>query len=331
MARRQSRYISAGDLEKFSYCPLSWWLSNEHEDTNEALSHGIEEHRLLGRSLWRIESGERSASESERLVFWWAVTATLLAIIGLEVMPFENALEVSQVLGVVSLIWVLAATFFLYKVSIAKIRSKVADYEKIILVFAIVAVIAAVNAMAFLITDLRLAASLEGVAIVWLMGASYFMYRTLRSTKVADSLRKEFRVEGKIEYIDMEGAKAYRSEKHGLTGTPDYVIKLDDKVIPVEEKKGRTPRGPLFSHILQVAAYCLLIEEATGKAPPYGLLKYPEQEHEIEYNEDLKKVLMEKLKEMRRIMITGEAHRNHNRPGKCLNCSRNSVCPERLA
>lgn len=331
MAKPQSGYISAGDLEKFSYCPLSWWLSTEHEGEGETLSRGIEEHQRLGRSLWRIDSKENAARESEHLVFWWAVAATLIAIIGLEVLPFESGFEISQVLGVVSLIWVLAATFFLYKASKAELHSKVAEYERIILVFAIVAVIAAVNAMAFLITDLKLAVSLEAVAIVWLVGASFFMYRTLRSTEIADSLRKEFRVEGKIEYIDMGDAKVYKSERYGLTGRPDYVIKLDDKLIPVEEKKGRTPKGPLFSHILQVAAYCLLIEEATGKAPPYGLLKYPEQEHEIEYDEDLKKMLLEKLKEMRRIMITEEAHRNHNRPGKCLHCSRNSVCPEKLA
>jgi CRISPR-associated exonuclease Cas4 len=330
MAKEAARYISAGDLEKYSYCPLSWWQSPADDSESEKLLKGIQEHERLGKSLWKIDASERTASQSEKLVFWWAVVATIVAIIGLEMLPFEQATEISEVLGVVALIWVLAASYFLYKAAKSRLHSSIVNYEKIIIVFAIVAVLVAVNAVAFSITDMKLAVSLEAVAVAWLMGASFFMYKTLRSMAIVESLRKEFRVRGKIEYIDMGNAKAFKSEKYGLIGRPDYVIKIDDKVIPVEEKKGRTPQGPLFSHILQVAAYCLLIEDETGTAPPYGLLKYPEHEHEIEYNEDLKKVLLQKMEEMREMRRTGNVHRTHKRPGKCANCSRRDSCPERL-
>jgi CRISPR-associated exonuclease Cas4 len=330
MAKAPVRFISAGDLEKYSYCPLSWWQSSEHEGEGEELVKGIRAHERLGKSLWKIDASETAASQSERLVFWWAVVATIIAIIGLEVLPFKRATEMSEVLGVVALIWILAASYFLFKATKSKIQSSTVNYERIIIVFAIIAIIIAGNAVAFSVTNVKLAVALEAVAIAWLIGASFFMYKTLRSTTIVDSLRKEYRVKGKIEYIDMAGAKAFRSEKYGLIGRPDYVIKLEDKIIPVEEKKGRTPQGPLFSHILQIAAYCLLIEEETGKTPPYGLLKYPEHEHEIEYNEDLKKVLLQKLDEMREAMRSGKAHRNHNRPGKCANCSRKDSCPEKL-
>lgn len=331
VGRQSGRFISAGDIEKFSYCPLSWWLSLEHEDNSEPLAQGVKRHERLGRSLWTIDSGEKGARESERIVFWWAIVATVLAIVGLELLPLENADMLSTILTVVALIWILAALFFLYKAARSTMESKVVSYEKIILVFAIVAVIVAANAVAFLVEDVRLAQVLETLAILWLVGASYFLYRSLRSTEIADSLRKEFRVKGKIEYIDVDNTKAFRSEKHGLSGAPDYVIKVGENIIPVEEKTGRTPMGPLFSHILQIATYCLLIEEATGRAPPYGLLKYPEHEHEIEYNQDLRNMLLQKAAEMRELMRTGNAHRNHNRPGKCVHCSRRDVCPERLA
>ena len=331
MARASVTHISAGDLEKYCYCPLSWWLSDEEDSENESLAQGIKGHEQLGKSLWRIDSGERVATQSERVVFWWAVVATILAIIGLELLPFKNALTVSQILGAAALVWVLAASFFLFKASRSTMHSKILDYERIILVFAIVAAIVAVNAVAFSITDVRLAISMETVALVWLMGATYFLRRSLKASEIADSLRKEFRVQGRIEYIDIDDSKAFRSDKYGLSGRPDYIIKVGDKLIPVEEKTGRTPKGPLFSHIIQIAAYCLLIEETSGKAPPYGLLKYPEHEHEIEYNEDLKKVLLEKLSEMRDSVKTGTVHRNHNRPGKCKNCSRNDICTEKLS
>jgi len=331
MAEGPVKYISAGDLEKYAYCPLNFLLSLQYDKHREDLDHGIEEHERLGKTLWKIDSEERTARQSERVVFWWAVAATLCAVIGLELLPLENAFTISQILGIVALIWVLAASFFLYKASRTKIDSLVMNYERLILGFAIVAVVIGVNSVAFLFTDVKLAEILEAVAIIWLVGASYFLYRSLRSTEIVDALRNEFRVKGKIEYIDMDQSKVFKSERYGLTGRPDYIIKLKDQLIPVEEKKGRTPRGPLFSHILQIAAYCLLIEETNGTAPSHGLLKYPEHEHDIEYNEDLKKVLLEKLEEMRGVIAKQDAHRNHNRPGKCLNCSRREVCPERLA
>ncbi len=258
-------YISAGDLEKYSYCPMSWWLSKKHDVQDTTTRKGIEEHERLGETLWRIDSGERSAKESERLVFWYAVIASLIAVVGLEVTPFEDAVSVGEILGAIALIWLLAAAFFLYRASRSTIEGRVVDYEKIILIFAIVAVIVAINSVAFLWEDYALAWVLEVVAIVWLIAASFFLHRSLSATNIVESLRREFRVKGEIEYIDMDESKVFKSEAHGLSGRPDYVIKLADNLIPVEEKKGRTPQGPLYSHILQVAAYCLLIEETFGE------------------------------------------------------------------
>lgn len=331
MGKQARRFISAGDIEKYSYCPLSWKLSLEQEELSEELTQGVRSHERLGKSLWKIDSGERSARESERIVFWWAIVATALAVVGLELLPIENADTLSTILTVVALIWILAALFFLYKATRSTIESTVIGYEKTILAFAIVAVVVAANAVAFVVEDVRLAQTVEGIAILWLAGASYFLYRSLRATEIADSLRKDLRVKGTIEYIDVDNTKVFKSERYGISGTPDYVIKVDENIIPVEEKTGRTPKGPLFSHILQIATYCLLMEEVTGRAPPYGLLKYPEHEHEIEYNQDLKNLLLQKVTEMREIMRTGDAHRNHNRPGKCAHCSRREVCSERLA
>jgi CRISPR-associated exonuclease Cas4 len=331
VTRSSGKYISAGDLEKYTYCPLSWWLSKEFEGHTDGLTRGIEEHKKLGKSLWKIEATEKTARTAEKLVFWWAIVATLFAMLGLELLPIKHSLTLSQILGVVALIWVLAATYFLYRSSRSTIDSNAVEYERIILIFGIVAALVAVNAVAFTANNVRLAQAIELTAVIWLIGASFFLYRTMRSTGIIEALRKEYRVRGEIEYIDMENAKAFTSDRYGLSGRPDYIIKLDAGLIPVEEKKGRTPRGPLFSHILQVAAYCMLIEEVEGKAPPYGILKYPEHEHEIEFNDDLRSVVIEKLGDMRRILITEDCHRNHERPGKCASCSRRDVCPERLA
>jgi CRISPR-associated exonuclease Cas4 len=332
MAKRGAgRYVSAGDLEKYSYCPLSWWLSREHDPEGDELAKGVEEHEKLGKSLWEIDTEEKVARQSETLVFWYAVTATVIAILGVELLIDDDSMHLSEIMGVAALIWVLAAVFFLYKASTSTIKSKLLDYERIILIFAIVAVVIAINAVGFVLKDDRLAQALEFVSLAWLIAASYFLYRSLRSTGIASLLRKEFKLKGKIEYIDVDDSKVFKSDSHGISGRPDYVVKIGDQLVPVEAKKGRTPQGPLFSHIVQVAAYCLLLEDSTGTAPPYGLRRYPEHEFQIDYNEDMKKMILDKVREMRTALVSDDVHRNHNRPGKCRSCSRRDVCPERLA
>ena len=331
MAKGAGRFVSAGDLEKFSYCPLSWWLSRDHESDNEELEKGIHEHHKLGRSLWEIDSKERSARQSETLVLWYAVTATVIAVLGIELLIESDHLPVSEILGVVALIWILAASFFLYKASRSTISSKLVDYERTILTFAIVAVVIAINAVGFVLRDDRMAQALTLISLIWLIAASYFLYRSLKSTGIAGLLRKEFRLKGKIEYIDVDDSKIFKSERYGISGRPDYVVKLGDQVVPVEAKRGRTPQGPLFSHIVQVASYCLLLEDSTGNPPPYGLIRYPNHEFQIDYNEDMRNVVLQKVREIREALESHEVHRNHNRPGKCRSCSRRGVCPEKLA
>jgi CRISPR-associated exonuclease Cas4 len=53
-------------------------------------------------------------------------------------------------------------------------------------------------------------------------------------------------------------------------------------------------------------------------------------EFEVEYGEEQKRLLESMLGKMRDALQTEDVHRNHDRPGKCANCSRREGCPERL-
>ena len=46
-----------------------------------------------------------------------------------------------------------------------------------------------------------------------------------------------------------------------LAGKPDYLVRRWRYVLPVEVKSGPAPAEPYRSHVLQLAAYCLLVEE----------------------------------------------------------------------
>lgn len=88
--------------------------------------------------------------------------------------------------------------------------------------------------------------------------------------------RRHDRALGSLVAIDAGAPALLRSNRYRLSGRPDVLRRgSDGRVIPVELKSRATPaRGPPRSHVVQVRVYCLLVEEATGVAPPFGVLRY---------------------------------------------------------
>jgi CRISPR-associated exonuclease Cas4 len=326
--------ISAAEIEKYAYCPLNWWLYRQGTKAEGAgTSEGEERHRSLADDLTAILRREERARKWEVLVLYFALASSVVAVFGVTLLERLDV-RVAGILSVLALIWLLAATYLLYRAESVVTEDRL-TIERLMVVFSMVAtVIALLSISVSFLKDRVVASILEVVALLWLMGASFFLYKSLRNLEEAKRFRASKNLgDSAIAYVDnpSEGSELLVSQAHGLSGRPDFVLEDEDGLIPVEVKTGRKPRGPLFSHILQVAAYCLLLEEVQGRRPPYGLLRYGDTVHEIDYTDDLRKLLLSKLDEMRRVAKRGEAHRNHNRPGKCANCSRRAACPERLA
>ncbi|MCU0861311.1 MAG: CRISPR-associated protein Cas4 [Methanomassiliicoccales archaeon] len=245
-------------------------------------------------------------------------------------LAYGNAQRWSTVLGVLSIVWIVAALFLLLRSSSAKDKKERDRTQRIVVGFAIVATVIALNAVTLLNVNPEMAFVLEIIALLWLIAASLALYKSIVTNRKAQELRRKRAIEGEITYVDKDGPRLLRSERFGLQGRPDFILEIEGEAVPVELKTGRTPRGPLFSHILQVAAYCLLLEEE-GRKVSHGILRYEEAEHEVEFNDDMRSLVIGKLEEMRSIRASGEAHRNHDRTGKCRSCSRREGCPERLA
>jgi CRISPR-associated exonuclease Cas4 len=124
----------------------------------------------------------------------------------------------------------------------------------------------------------------------------------------------------------------------GLVGRPDYLVESEDGgVIPVEAKSTNCPPGgrPYDSHVAQLAAYCLLVEEVLGAAVPYGVVKYRDREVRVEYTEELREHALELIEEMKRDAEAAgegrEVHRSHDDPRRCSGCSLRDACTESLA
>lgn len=294
---------------------------------------GERKHETVSQDLRGIEFQEHRAREAEVGVMYFAIAASIVAIVGVAFLP-SYVVQVARLLAAISLIWLLASVYFLYRAETRSTPEEQFLSERVILVCAMGAVVVAIASVSFPgLQNTVLAQGFSALALVWLVGATSFLYRSMRAADLARVTREKYAVTGELVYVDStrEKPKLFVSKKYGLSGRPDAVLLEGDDHIPVEVKTGRTPRGPLFSHILQIAAYCLLLEDEYGKPPPYGVIRYGSENHQIEYNEDLKRLVLQKTGEMRACLQKGEAHRNHNRPGKCVHCSRRSVCPERLA
>jgi CRISPR-associated exonuclease Cas4 len=123
------------------------------------------------------------------------------------------------------------------------------------------------------------------------------------------------------------------SRRHGLTGRPDYVVRTREGLVPVEAKSARRPAGgvPYDSHLMQLAAYCLLCEDALGARVPYGVVRYADGEVRVDYTTELRDALLALLSEMREAREAEEVHRSHSEPRRCARCSYREACDESLA
>lgn len=325
--------ITAGDVEKFAYCHLNFLRARQgDEGTGEELEAGTAAHAAAAEDLNKLKAGEDEVRQMELIVLVFAVVASILAVFAISFLPFGFRDPFGLLLSVIALIWLLAASVFLFLAENVPDPEVVPAYEKMIVASAIIAtVIILLSLTSTFIENTQWTIVSLTVALVWLIGASVFFYRILRRIRWSRRKRGQLGVEGKIAYADSEVMKPplLVAERAGLCGRPDLVLKRAGKHIPIELKTGRVPAGPHWSHIMQVVAYCRLIEEHYG-SPPYGIIRYGDRDFPIEYTEDLRATLLSTLADMREVVRTSAAHRNHNRPGKCAGCSRREGCPERL-
>jgi CRISPR-associated exonuclease Cas4 len=121
------------------------------------------------------------------------------------------------------------------------------------------------------------------------------------------------------------------SREHQLTGKPDYLVRGNRAIVPVEVKSSRTPAdGPREGHLLQLAAYCLLVEETEGVRPTFGIIKYADEAFRVDNTPELDRALLATLDAMRRDLARGQAQRSHADPARCRRCGVRAACDERL-
>lgn len=137
---------------------------------------------------------------------------------------------------------------------------------------------------------------------------------------------------GRVVYADTGNwsavSKPLYSARYQLTGKPDYLVDTRGGLVPVEVKAAAAPPdGKAYrTHIMQLAAYCLLVEEAYGRRPPYGLIRYADATIAVDYGRALRGQLMTLLGDMRRARRRRQVRRSHQEPARCRACGLRQVC-----
>ncbi len=134
---------------------------------------------------------------------------------------------------------------------------------------------------------------------------------------------------GALVAVDAGRPTTLRSVRYRLAGRPDVLRRRPDgTLVPVEMKSRAAPRGgPFPSHRIQLAAYCLLVEEETGHAPPFGVLRYADAELALPWNAAARRELLATLAAAR-APYDGRADPS---PAKCAGCPWSPTCDASLA
>jgi CRISPR-associated exonuclease Cas4 len=138
--------------------------------------------------------------------------------------------------------------------------------------------------------------------------------------------RREARI-GRLLAIDAGAPVTLRSNRYRIQGRPDVLRETPDgRWVPVELKSRPAPsRGPTRSHVVQVWAYCLLVEETTGRPPPFGVLRYADAEFRIPWDGPARSELLRVREELAR-PYDGRANPS---AARCARCPWVGVCDVR--
>jgi CRISPR-associated exonuclease Cas4 len=162
--------------------------------------------------------------------------------------------------------------------------------------------------------------------IILLVGLGFIAYAFILRRHTTRQRDQHGIPTGTLLYSDLtEPAEPLFSRRLQLAGKPDYIIRQDNHLVPVEVKTGHHTH-PQPSHVLQLAAYCQLLEDTTGEFVPYGILILNQQPTKIPFDPTLRFSLEQTLRKMRHTLKTDRVEMNHHDPHRCVRCSQRQNC-----
>jgi len=363
--------VSASDIERHSYCPLSWELAKKGKSgQGEAIKDGKVKHAEIHNRITEFKTKQIQFKRHMIIWTWWFTVVIAIIIDSIAFLLIDDtnlySKDVAKYMALWSLTVLIAGTiavsvpwrnWFGFTETFGEKKSKLIKEAEIIepewepegfeggwfeagkveISFLFAAILLGLHSIALNGAENRKQAGfiLVSLAMLWTLAASWQLQRALLSENDSELARKDMGLKegSKIAYSDDEENSGLLVDSNtGIRGRPDQIAIIDGEFIPIEQKTGRIPKKPHTSHRRQVLAYIHLVEINTKRPTPYGILRYGNDDiHQIIWDDAAKLELFEEVQEIQRLMIEGGAERNHNRSGKCQNCSRKYACTQSLA
>ena len=371
--------VSASDLERHTYCPVSWQLSKAGvSGEGEAIEKGMLAHDQIHKKMQEFKRSEDKASHELLIWSWWitvlcALSADSAAFFFVREgsIPEEFIQDMGRYLIMLAAVWLVLAIILIslpwrrwlgWPFGLAQppiIGSSGLQSEEMVSPFdpgfssendsdlgkggvtearlLLASIAVALHGLAIYWAQNRtiLTFALIVATLAWLLFSAWQLHRVLISGREAAGARDDAGMskKGVLAYSDDAGESAALlvDEEIGVRGRPDQIVMIDNQYIPVEQKTGKTPREPHDSHRMQLLAYLHLVSNTTGTMPEYGILRYGNDAlFTVPWNDVARADLANSIQEVQRLMVEGGAQRNHERIGKCRNCSRRKMCPQSL-
>ena len=367
--------VSASDLERHAYCPLSWHLARSGvKGAGDAIELGKQRHKEIEEAMSNYQSQDLKARKEMVIWTWWfAIVVTLTLDTAAFFFVEEGVIADSdfglfaRYLVLLALVWLILAILLLFipwrrflgtpfglaqpptpsEFDIVDLELYLFEKDnsnssgwwyggKVEFTILLGSLTIALHGLALFEAQERSIATfvLLVATLGWTFIASWQLHKGLLANILAEEKSKELGMDSGsvLAYNDdSNSSELLKDDVTGIRGRPDQIIIFENEVVPVEQKTGKIPAQPHLSHKIQLYAYLHLVSKITNNQLKYGILRYGEDViHNIGWGEGESKVLMTHLNEIQRLMVEGGAKRDHNRPGKCRNCSRRHRCPEAL-
>ena len=362
--------VSASDIERHAYCPLSWELAKKgNSGQGEAVELGKTKHAEIHKRVSEFKSKQSQFRRQMIIWTWWFTVIIAIVIDSVAIMMIDDVMlypqDMARYLAMWSLSVLVAGITAIYipwrkwlgfSETIRAEKNKIIQETKILepewedegfqggwfeagkveisLLFS--AMLLGIHSIALSGAENRQQAGfiLIVLAMIWTLAASWQLQKALISENESELARKDVGLQpgSEVAYSDDEESAGLLIDKQtGIRGRPDQIVVIDGEFIPIEQKTGRVPKRPHTSHRRQLLAYIHLVEINTNRNTPYGILRYGNDDiHQILWDDESKNELFDQVQEIQRLMVEGGAKRNHERIGKCQNCSRKYACSDSL-
>lgn len=312
---RQSsqQMYTAGELAEFEYCPLLWWheqfdplaqadneelfarmVELEHDHGQSAITvpeYQVSEQLLLRRGAFeegRQDDDETISEREEELIE-----------------PVHRSPK--RTLTVVALVCLVLALLL------------------------IMASFLLANTAKNIFPGISLPAGLALLAIALILFLLLINERRYQQARLQAQRRRDLGLpSGDLVYEDADGeGEPLSSREFPLVGKPTYVVQLSDgRPVPIELKPGvQNLKEPQSNHVVQIGAYCLLLEDYFEEPPTHGVLRYADREFTIDYTPALRKKVLRLLKDMDNCSEQYPPSLTRQRASKCRACLFQPICP----